>query len=126
MCETISNVGFFSGLLHGAIALWVLIADIFFDLTIYDRCQQSWWYDLGFLAGVMAVIGVAIRVSWFTFLLSFVLWLINLALSMLPISGYVIVGLAVVGLAGLVAVAFLYDFTDIRGERSRRKIKIRR
>jgi hypothetical protein len=52
-----SPPGFFSGLLHGAIAPFALVGSIFFDFRIYAFPNSGWFYDLGFLLGLGAVWG---------------------------------------------------------------------
>ncbi len=49
--------GFWSGLLHGAIAPFALIAAFFADVRIYAFPNSGWWYDLGFLIGTGVVFG---------------------------------------------------------------------
>jgi hypothetical protein len=47
--------GFWSGLLHGAIAPFALIASLFKEIRIYAFPNSGWWYDLGFVIGAGAV-----------------------------------------------------------------------
>ncbi len=49
--------GFFLGLVHGYISLFSLIASLFVDVRIYAYPNSGWWYDLGFILGVMAFYG---------------------------------------------------------------------
>ncbi len=58
MCEILSTAGFLSGLLHGFIAVFVLVADLFFTVEVYDHCQQSWFYDFGFLIGMVFLVNI--------------------------------------------------------------------
>jgi hypothetical protein len=48
-----SPPGFFSALLHGFLAPFALVAGILFDVRIYAYPNTGWWYDLGFLIGLM-------------------------------------------------------------------------
>lgn len=81
MCEIMSNAGFFSGLWAGLVAVFSMFGDIFFDVTVYDRCQDSWWYDLGFLSG-FAFIGIyAVRFSPAILFIVFLAWLIWLTIG---------------------------------------------
>ena len=49
--------GFFSGLLHGFIALFSFIASFFTDCAIYAYPNAGGWYDFGFLLGVAMFFG---------------------------------------------------------------------
>jgi len=49
--------GFFLGLVQGYISLFSLIASLFFDVRIYAYPNSGWWYDLGFVIGIMAFYG---------------------------------------------------------------------
>jgi hypothetical protein len=44
--------GFFTGLLHGLIIFFSLIASIFWDVRIYAFPNSGGWYDFGFFIGV--------------------------------------------------------------------------
>ena len=44
--------GFWWGLVHGIIAPFALIAEIFTDARIYEYPNRGGWYDFGFLFGV--------------------------------------------------------------------------
>jgi len=57
MCATLCDVGFVSGLMHGLVAIICVILDAFVNVEVYVRCQDSWWYDFGFLIGVGASSG---------------------------------------------------------------------
>ena len=54
-----SPPGFFSALLHGFIAPFALVAGILFDTRIYAFPNSGWWYDLGFLIGLLPWTGGA-------------------------------------------------------------------
>jgi hypothetical protein len=57
-----SRAGFFSGLWHGLIAPWSLIARWFFDnISLYAYSNTGWFYDAGFLMGV----GGSLPIGWF-------------------------------------------------------------
>ena len=45
--------GFLVGILHGLIAPLSLVAGIFLDIRIYSQNHVGWWYDLGFLLGLV-------------------------------------------------------------------------
>lgn len=51
--------GFWSGLLHGAIAPWAFLYSVFIDPThrLYAFPNSGRWYDFGFLFGFMFVYG---------------------------------------------------------------------
>lgn len=49
--------GFWSGVLHGAIAPFALIASFFSDVRIYAFPNSGWWYDFGFIIGIGALFG---------------------------------------------------------------------
>lgn len=44
--------GFWWGLVHGFIAPFALIAEIFTDARIYEFPNSGGWYDFGFLIGI--------------------------------------------------------------------------
>ncbi len=44
--------GFFSGLLHGFLILFSLIASLIVDVRIYAFPNSGWWYDFGYFLGV--------------------------------------------------------------------------
>jgi len=56
----ICDGGLFSGLFDGFIAIISLLIDIFWEVEVYRHCQQSWWYDFGFLlgSGFAVIVGV--------------------------------------------------------------------
>jgi hypothetical protein len=45
--------GFFDGIWHGLLAPWTLILRIFMDIKMYAFPNSGWFYDLGFLIGVV-------------------------------------------------------------------------
>jgi len=50
--------GFFSGIWHGWIAPFSLIAGLFSDhITLYETYNTGWWYDLGFYMAVISGFG---------------------------------------------------------------------
>jgi hypothetical protein len=51
--------GFFSGLLHGAIAPFALVGSLFSEFRIYAFPNSGWLYDLGFLLGLAIIWGGA-------------------------------------------------------------------
>ena len=59
--------GFFLGLLQGYISLFSLIGSLFFDIRIYAYPNSGWWYDLGFILGVMAFYGSGTQTYTYTY-----------------------------------------------------------
>jgi len=49
--------GFFSGLFHGFMILFSLIASVFTDVRVYAFPNGGFWYDLGFFIGASAFLG---------------------------------------------------------------------
>ena len=49
--------GFFLGLLHGYISLFSLIASLFVYVRIYEYPNNGFFYDFGFIIGVLAFYG---------------------------------------------------------------------
>ncbi len=50
--------GFFSGIWHGWIAPFSLIAGIFKkNIRVYESINTGWWYDLGFYIAVISGFG---------------------------------------------------------------------
>ena len=49
--------GFFIGLVHGFIAPFALIGEVFMDHRVYAFPNSGGWYDFGFLLGVGALTG---------------------------------------------------------------------
>ena len=45
--------GFFYGLFHGFFILFTFILSLFTDYEIYAFPNNGWWYNFGFLIGVM-------------------------------------------------------------------------
>ncbi len=59
--------GFFSGIWHGLLAPWSLIARWFLDgVEMYAFANTGWFYDAGFLMGVV----VSIPIGWVAAILS--------------------------------------------------------
>ena len=46
--------GFWWGLLHGLIAPFALIAEIFTDVRIYAFPNSGGWYDFGYIIGILS------------------------------------------------------------------------
>ena len=91
-CEMLSDAGLLSGFLHGFVALFTLVFDVFFDVSMYDKCQNSWWYDFGYFIGL----GVAVRIglsSFTSFIIVLVLMLVGLIA--LWIGGLILIGVAI-------------------------------
>ncbi len=53
--------GFFSGLLHGFLVLFSLVAGIFTDVRIYAFPNSGFWYDVGYFIGASAFLGGGAR-----------------------------------------------------------------
>ena len=49
--------GFWKGLLHGFLLLFRFIGSWFWDINVYASPNAGFWYDLGFLFGVMTFFG---------------------------------------------------------------------
>ena len=45
--------GFFTGVLHGVIALPALVAGLFSDVRVYAFPNEGYWYDVGFCLGAL-------------------------------------------------------------------------
>lgn len=45
--------GFFSGLLHGVISPYALVAGLFSEIRIYAYPNGGWLYDFGFMLGLL-------------------------------------------------------------------------
>lgn len=59
--------GFFSGIWHGLLAPWSLIARLFMDdVVMYAVPNTGWFYDTGFLIGVAG----SIPIGWAAAILS--------------------------------------------------------
>ena len=52
--------GFFLGVWHGLLAPWTLILRLFLDIKMYAVPNTGWFYDLGFLIGIV----FSIPVGW--------------------------------------------------------------
>ena len=52
------SAGFFSGLVHGILAPIPLILGLFIKINMYELNNSGWWYDFGFLLGLLIVWGV--------------------------------------------------------------------
>jgi hypothetical protein len=59
--------GFFLGLVQGYISLFALIASLFFDVRIYAYPNSGWWYDFGFVLGIMGFYGSGTRTVTYTY-----------------------------------------------------------
>lgn len=82
MCEVASSAGLISGFVQGVLAPLALLADIFWDVTVYDKCQNSWWYDFAFLGGVGTFGLLTFRLGLPFFMIAFVLWVISLFIKL--------------------------------------------
>ena len=59
--------GFLLGLLHGYISLFSLIASLFFEVRIYEYPNNGFFYDLGFIIGVLAFYGSGSKTYHYTY-----------------------------------------------------------
>jgi hypothetical protein len=59
--------GLLLGLVHGYISLFSLIASLFFDVRIYDYPNNGFFYDLGFIIGVLAFYGSGSKTYYYTY-----------------------------------------------------------
>jgi len=50
--------GFFSGIWHGLLAPWTLILRLFLDIEMYAFPNSGWFYDFGFLLGIIGSIPI--------------------------------------------------------------------
>jgi hypothetical protein len=53
-----SPAGFFMGLWHGLLAPWTLLLRMFMDIEMYAIPNSGWFYDLGFLIGLLGSIPI--------------------------------------------------------------------
>ena len=60
--------GFFSGVWHGLLAPWTLILRLFLDIKMYAVPNTGWFYDLGFLIGVV----FSIPVGWIAVIIALI------------------------------------------------------
>jgi hypothetical protein len=53
----ISNAGFFSGFVHGILAPITIVLGLFIKVNMYELHNTGWWYNFGFLFGILAIWG---------------------------------------------------------------------
>lgn len=53
----VKPAGFFSGIVHGIIAPITLILSLFMKINMYELNNIGWWYNFGFLMGILMVLG---------------------------------------------------------------------
>jgi len=51
----IGKAGFISGIVHGLLAPITLILALFIKVNMYELNNVGWWYNLGFLLGLLSV-----------------------------------------------------------------------
>ncbi|MFA6022791.1 MAG: hypothetical protein WC781_01760 [Candidatus Pacearchaeota archaeon] len=51
----INKAGVFSGFIHGILAPITLVLGLFTKIQMYELNNVGWWYNCGFLIGLMAV-----------------------------------------------------------------------
>lgn len=93
MCEIVSDAGLFTGLWHGLIALFALVVDIFWDVPMFDQCSNSWFYNFGFLLGVIAFGGLWFRFGIFVFFIVMIIAIIYFVLGL--VIAVVLIGIVV-------------------------------
>ena len=52
-----NKAGFFTGIIHGILSPMFLVAQIFSEYTMYELNNNGWWYNFGFLLGILLVWG---------------------------------------------------------------------
>ena len=60
--------GFFQGIWHGLLAPWTLILRLFMDIKMYAVPNSGWFYDFGFLIGVV----FSIPIGWLAAIIAIV------------------------------------------------------
>lgn len=109
-CSGIIDAGFFTGLLHGFVAIWSLIVGIFWKVSVYQHCQWSWWYDFGFILGLVITIGLTIRLSLHVLIGTFLVWsVIQLFGVAYTYPAFVALGIAL-GVLGFFALTKIKEF----------------
>ena len=53
----VKEAGFFSGLVHGILAPITLVLGLFIKINMYELNNGGWWYNFGFLFGLLIVWG---------------------------------------------------------------------
>jgi uncharacterized membrane protein required for colicin V production len=113
LCTAVSSSGFWQGLWDGITAPVSLIMSIFFNVSFYDVCARSWWYNCMFLIGVAVAIAcgaLSPEISAIAFvicLMAFVIWFIFA--NILYILGF---------LALCVVAAVLWQYVPVRSASS--------
>ena len=64
--------GFLSGIWHGLLAPWTLILRLFMDIHMYAFPNSGWFYDFGFLIGVI----FSIPIGWLAAIVAIVVHLL--------------------------------------------------
>jgi hypothetical protein len=59
--------GFLLGLIHGYISLFSLIGSLFFQVRIYEYPNNGFFYDFGFIVGVLAFYGSGTKTYQYTY-----------------------------------------------------------
>ena len=94
MCTVASNAGFFSGLWDGIIAIFMLLASIFWNVSVLTPCAGS-MYAFGFMVG-FAIFGIAFAEYWWpTLIVMGVVWFV------MAVFGNIVVALIVAGVFAL-------------------------
>jgi hypothetical protein len=65
--------GFFLGVWHGLLAPWTLILRLFLDIKMYAFPNSGWFYDLGFLIGIV----FSIPAGWIAAIIALVIHLLH-------------------------------------------------
>jgi hypothetical protein len=66
------EAGFFSGLWHGLLAPWTLILRLFIDIEMYAIPNTGWFYDLGFLIGIIG----SLPIGWIAAIISVIIYVL--------------------------------------------------
>jgi hypothetical protein len=69
-----SPPGFFSGIWHGMIAPYTLIARLFLDVKMYAVPNSGWFYDFGYWIGITG----SIPLGWLAALIALIVHLLFL------------------------------------------------
>lgn len=64
--------GFFLGVWHGLLAPWTLILRLFLDIKMYAVPNTGWFYDLGFLIGIV----FSIPVGWIAAIIALIVYIL--------------------------------------------------
>ena len=101
MCTIASNAGFFNGLWDGIIAVFTLIASIFWNVNVFTPCAGS-WYAFGFMVG-FAVFGYALAEYWWpTLIIMGIVWLVMVVFGNIYVT-LIVAGILALAIAWMIA-----------------------